>query len=170
MLLCSYAEMCLTFTVLLPVIWEHAHAQGRNCNPKLLELRNDVAVRRKMSYCNSALLAPHHKHAGSWSSLIAASPLSRHCTVSWLQGCSSPPTPALAPSLVLLPPLTNFSFCVNASFLSVTDVCSALIFPLEFPTHCAISLLFCIFPSSSVHKIGSVLAAFHAPSSTGPNL
>lgn len=76
----------------------------------------------------------------------------------------------LLPPLVLLPLLTDFFSCVNASFLSVIDVCSALIFPLKLPTHSAISLLFYFFPSSSVHEIWSVLVAFHALCSTRPNL
>lgn len=99
--------------------------------------------------CNSAVLGPHHKHAGSWTSLTAASPLSQQCPwVSWLQGRSSPLTPAspCCLSLVRLPPRTNFFSCVNASFLchwcllcsylsiGVTySRCHLTVLPLSFP-------------------------------------
>lgn len=168
---CAVMQMCLTFTVLLhwsgsvlmpkdvivpPCFWSSGIAQ--------------VLGEEKCLTCNSALLGLHQEHAvfGPPSLLpafsLSSAPESPGSRVGPHSSCQP-----LLPPLVLLPLLTNFFSCVNASFLSVTDVCSALIFPLELPTPSAISLLFHFFPYTSIHEIQSVLAAFHALCSTRPN-
>lgn len=118
--------------------------------------------------CNSAVLGPHHKHAGSWTSLTAASPLSQQCPwVSWLQGRSSPLTPALAAFSCSASPTHQLLFLCKCLFS--VSLMSALLLSfhwsslLPVPPHCFTSFF-------SIHKIQSVLDAFHALSSTRPNL
>lgn len=108
--------MCLTFT-LLPVIWEHAHAQGYNCTPSFW--RSGIAQLLGEEICltrYSALLGPHHTQAGSQSSLTAARPLLSYPGVSWLQGRASPLTPALAAFSCFASPSCRLVLCEKPLF------------------------------------------------------
>lgn len=70
--LCCDAQMCLTFTVLLPVIMpKDVIVSPSFWSSGIAQLLRE----EKCLTCSSALLGPHPEHAVPWCSLTTASPL-----------------------------------------------------------------------------------------------